>query len=430
MAFLSNLIILILATISDYGSASSNSVYDDTGRCTSTRPFYFSPTISRRPATSKQFIYQVVIDAGSTGSRIHIFTFRRTLAGLIFEKSFYEEIKPGLSFYLDRPQEGAYSISGLLKQALTVVPKNEWESTPVTLKATAGLRLLPQLVAEKILKQVRELLMLCPFKTHSSNVISIMDGDDEGIFAWTTLNFLTSNLNNQSQKTLGALDLGGGSTQIVFKPMLQETVLTSPKSHLNTVKILGTQHNLYSHSYLGLGLMSARDAVFEFTSLKHVNGSAHSISASPCMLPHYEGIWSYSGKEIIINGNSSFSYETCHYYVKQVVTQIHQPVEIVDRAFYAFSYYYDIAIDLGLITPGVGGPLSLGSYIKATKKVCSDEGKGALANVPFLCLDAVYVTTLLRNGYGFQETQVFQVARRINNVELSWALGAALHMLH
>lgn len=54
------------------------------------------------------------------------------------------------NFYI----QGAYSISGLLKQALTVVPKNEWESTPVTLKATAGLRLLPQLVAEKILKQV------------------------------------------------------------------------------------------------------------------------------------------------------------------------------------------------------------------------------------------------------------------------------------
>ena len=91
--------------------------------------------------------------------------------------------------------------------------------------------------------------------------------------------------------------------------------------------------------------------------------------------------------------------------------------------------------------------------------VCSEENYEKLNQSPFLCLDAVYITTLLRKGYGFPDSQFlqvthkgslfwfivflagkcyliwivlnafFQIARKINNVEVSWALGAALHML-
>lgn len=415
------------------GEASQNGVCVDTGQCKSADIFYILPPISRQTAKPKELVYQVVIDAGSTGSRIHVFTFRRTSAGegLILENTDFDEIEPGLSYYLNKPEEGVYSVKGLLQQALKFVPKSEWHSTPVSLRATAGLRLLPDLVAGNIMKQVRKVLMLSPFKT-LNDFISIMDGDDEGIFAWTTLNFLTDNLNKQL--SFGALDLGGGSTQIVFKPMSQETILKSPESHLNTVKILGSQYDLYSYSYLGLGLMSARQAVLDFTTslVGNVNavGNIGNVSTNPCIQPTYEGVWSFSGKKIMIHGNSSFGYENCLHYVKQIVSKVHQPAEIVDRDFYAFSYYYDTAIVLGLIAPNVGGPLSLQRYLNAAKKVCSEEGKEMLLDNPFLCLDAVYITTLLRNGFGFQETQIFQVTRKINNVELSWALGAALHMLH
>lgn len=403
----------------------------DDGHCKATIPLFISPCVSKTSIKAKQLSYQVVIDAGSTGSRIHIFTFRRTLAGLILEKADFSETEPGLSSYLNKPEEGAYSVNKLLQQALAFVPKKEWTSTPVSLKATAGLRLLPELVAEKIMSQVRNVLLWSPFQVLNSDFASVMDGDDEGIFAWITLNFLTDNLNEISQRTNGALDLGGGSTQIVFKPMSQDTILSSPQSHLNTVKILGTQYNLYSYSYLGLGLMSARQAVFGFTSLdNNVNGINRSVTTSPCIFPMYKGIWSFSGKEIMIQGNNSFSYENCLHYVKEIVTEVHQPDEIVNRDFYAFSYYYDIALSLGLIGANTGGgALSLGSYIKATKKACSNESKAMLATSPFLCLDSIYITTLLRNGYGFQETQIFHLTKKIKNVELSWALGAALHMV-
>ncbi|XP_028409036.1 ectonucleoside triphosphate diphosphohydrolase 5-like [Dendronephthya gigantea] len=383
------------------------------------------------PALSKYFpsgklLYQVVIDAGSTGSRIHIFRFSHTLRGIKLENSDFEEIEPGLSYYSTKPEKGVYSVSGLLRKALDVVPKNKWRSTPVSLRATAGLRLLPDSVAHNIIEEVRKLLIVSPFKKSDSDFISIMNGDDEGIFAWTSLNFLTGNL-VKSGETLGALDLGGGSAQIVFKPMSKETILSSPETHVNTVKILGTEHDLYSYSYLGLGLMSARLAVLNFTvSANNKNGS---ISSSPCLLPSYYGTWSFSGNDYVVQGNMSFSYENCLHYVEKIVTNVHQPAEIVKRKFFAFSYFYDIAVSLGLVDEANGGLLSLERYIQAAKKVCLMGSYEKLDKSPFLCLDAVYITTLLRKGYGFHNSQFLQIARKINNVEVSWALGAALHML-
>ena len=50
--------------------------------------------------------------------------------------------------------KGVYSVSGLLRKALDVIPKSKWKSTPVSLRATAGLRLLPENVAHNIIKEV------------------------------------------------------------------------------------------------------------------------------------------------------------------------------------------------------------------------------------------------------------------------------------
>lgn len=59
------------------------------------------------------------------------------------------------------------------------------------MKATAGLRILPQEQADNILNALQELFKKTPFLT-DENSIEIMDGTDEGIFSWFTVNFLLS----------------------------------------------------------------------------------------------------------------------------------------------------------------------------------------------------------------------------------------------
>lgn len=52
--------------------------------------------------------------------------------------------------------QGGDTIRQLLKVAKKTVPKEEWRQTPVVLKATAGLRLLPEEKARALLDEVRQ----------------------------------------------------------------------------------------------------------------------------------------------------------------------------------------------------------------------------------------------------------------------------------
>ncbi len=49
------------------------------------------------------------------------------------------------------------SVNNLLKVAKDFIPRERWSNTPISLKATAGLRLLPGNRAQNILEKVREL---------------------------------------------------------------------------------------------------------------------------------------------------------------------------------------------------------------------------------------------------------------------------------
>ncbi|EDO31584.1 predicted protein, partial [Nematostella vectensis] len=86
-------------------------------------------------------------------------------------------------------------IYDLLQKAKDVIPVHQWHATPVALKATAGLRLLPVKSAKHLLHEVYEVFSASPFNipAHQPHCVSIMDGLDEGIFAWVTVNFLTGN---------------------------------------------------------------------------------------------------------------------------------------------------------------------------------------------------------------------------------------------
>lgn len=87
--------------------------------------------------------------------------------------------------------QGALKIAELLELAKKEIPKEYWAKTPLILKATAGLRMLPQEQADNILNALKELFIKTPFLT-DENSIEIMDGTDEGIFSWFTVNFLLS----------------------------------------------------------------------------------------------------------------------------------------------------------------------------------------------------------------------------------------------
>ena len=134
--------------------------------------------------------YSVVFDAGSTGSRIHVYRFSvESGGGLVLKHDDFHQTEPGLSFYAGRPMEAAESLSILLDAVQSSIPLQSLAETPCQLKATAGLRLLAGNQAEEILSAVQEKLARTDYSI-GPNAVSILDGRYEGAYAWLTLNYL------------------------------------------------------------------------------------------------------------------------------------------------------------------------------------------------------------------------------------------------
>lgn len=386
--------------------------------------------ISDRPASDagRRFQFGIMFDAGSTGTRIHVFKFQMEDKGApTLAHETFRAIKPGLSAYADEPQQCAAGIVELLEVAKSSVPPSYWTSTPVVLKATAGLRLLPGQKADQLLDRVRALFLESPFLSADDSV-SIMDGTDEGISAWITVNFLTGGLHSAHSPMVGMLDLGGGSTQITFSPQDEKTIQTSPIDHIRSFQMFNNTHMVYAHSYLGLGLMSARLAILGGVDTPPLGGSTELVSS--CLAPEYSGSWEHADITYTVKGQRTGEpvYEACLSRVEKVLYQkVTEASGVTNMDFYAFSFYYDRAVDIGAIDEKKGGTIQVSDYIQAAKRVCGGLSGGPQQS-PFLCLDLVYISVLLQE-LGFPPQKQFRLARTINQVETSWALGATFHYM-
>ncbi|KAI1897884.1 hypothetical protein AGOR_G00087850 [Albula goreensis] len=381
--------------------------------------------IVTRPANASRIFYGVMFDAGSTGTRIHVYTFiQKDRAELpVLDNEMFQSVKPGLSAYADMPERGGDTVRQLLKVAKRTVPRLEWKRTPVVLRATAGLRLLPEGKARSLLKQVHEVFEESPFFV-PDNSVSIMDGTNEGILAWVTVNFLTGHLYSSSKKTVGTLDLGGGSTQITFLPKSKKTIEAAPADYIARFDMFNTTYQLYTHSYLGNGLKAARLATLGALGAE---GLEWRVFTSSCLPKKFQEDWTFGGITYKVSGveDGSAGFKPCYEEVLKVVKGIvHQPLELKGGSiFYAFSYYFDRAVDAGLIDGSEGGAVEVRDFKKRAKEVCNKKAKYRTVS-PFLCMDMTYITCLLKEGFGFKENTVLQLTKKVNNVEASWALGA------
>uniref|UniRef100_A0A673WLD5 nucleoside diphosphate phosphatase n=1 Tax=Salmo trutta TaxID=8032 RepID=A0A673WLD5_SALTR len=379
----------------------------------------FYPVSLSRPANSSRIFYGVMFDAGSTGTRIHVYTFiQKDPEELpVLDNEMFHSIKPGLSAYADIPEMGGYTVRQLLKVAKKTVPQLDWKRTPLVLKATAGLRLLPPEKAQALLEQVQDVFDESPFFVPDDSV-SIMDGTNEGILAWVTVNFLTGHLYAETRKTVGILDLGGGSTQITFLPKSKKTIVSSPADYIARFDMFNSTYELYTHR-----------PPFIIILLLYATGLEWRVFKSSCLPKKFREEWSFGGLTYTVSGipdgESYAGYKLCYQEVLKVVKGIvHQPYELKNTCvLYAFSYYFDRAVDAGLIDGTQGGMLEVRDFKKGAKEVCNKMSKYRPVS-PFLCMDMTYITCLLKDGFGFKENTVLQLTKKVNNVETSWALGA------
>lgn len=378
--------------------------------------------------------FAVVLDAGSTGSRVHVYRFK--LCGKKIqsvEDELFAEVKPGLSSYANNPKHAAMSLLPLLEKAKGKVPKDLHRCTPIVLKATAGLRLLKDADSDAILDHVRRAIAkttfhLGPIKDYHETedkmkiAVDVMDGREEGLLAWMTVKFLQM----EEAQAPAVLELGGGSAQIVFQVDSLPNERDLWDKYYTKEYFGGQDHIMYQNSYLGYGLKEARRTILK----EHVLKSNGTIQCLPRNFNTTVEMATNSKSYVYGGGND---WDQCYKHVAATMfpegactwssgcsfNGIHQPVIPYSTKVLAFSYFNDRLEPLGL---KAGSTLS--DIEAAGRSLCRQD-----LDKPWHCMDLVYIHALLSRGFKLSQNHMISCAKKIKGYEAGWALGSAVRLL-
>ncbi|KAM9392223.1 ectonucleoside triphosphate diphosphohydrolase 2-like [Pholidichthys leucotaenia] len=206
-------------------------------------------------------MYGIVLDAGSSHTAMYIYKWladKQNGTGVVTQHSECHVEGKGISSYEGAVGGAAKSLEKCLDGAVMEIPKSRHQQTKICLGATAGMRLLHMAnpsESQRIMKEVENKLRSYPFKFEEAVILS---GQREGAYGWVTVNYLMGNFIkygfvgrwlNPGRATIGAMDLGGASTQITFE--------TSEKvendSNVMELKLYGQKYRLYTQSFLCYG---------------------------------------------------------------------------------------------------------------------------------------------------------------------------------
>ncbi|PHH63415.1 hypothetical protein CDD81_6016 [Ophiocordyceps australis] len=419
--------------------------------------------------------YVLMIDAGSTGSRIHVFKFNNCGAVPELETEEFkmtDKAVGGLSKYKDDPVAAAQSLDPLMQHAMQHVPDKVKGCTPVAVKATAGLRLIGPEKSQAILDEVRRHLETdypFPVVSEEQNGVAVMDGALEGVYAWITTNYLLGKIGGPDKgATAAVFDLGGGSTQIVFEPTFKGAAdggmpeKLAEGDHKYSLDFGGRHFDLYQHSHLGYGLMSARKAIHKKLvadiDAKEKDSSWMSKPiVHPCIAPgmstevEVEMDDQPTARTFNFTGPSQPAPAQCRNLAEKILLKdadcklapcsfngIHQPSlakTFSQEDVYIFSYFYDRTKPLGM-----PDSFTLREMHDLTQTVCMGrngwdvfttmpDAMSELKDRPEHCLDLSFMMALLHTGYEMPIDREVKIAKKIKGNELGWCLGASLPLL-
>ncbi|KAK8017508.1 Guanosine-diphosphatase [Apiospora rasikravindrae] len=402
--------------------------------------------------------YVLMIDAGSTGSRIHVYKFNNCGSTPELEKEEFkmtEKSVGGLSKYKDDPIAAAKTLDDLMAVAMQTVPDKLKGCSPVAVKATAGLRMIGAEASDKILETTPS-----PVVSREENGVAIMDGSDEGVYAWITTNYLLGKIGGPDQSPTAAIfDLGGGSTQIVFEPTFKGAAnggmpeKMAEGDHKYKLAFGGRDFELYQHSHLGYGLMAARNSIH----LNLIEDLAKGQTGNAWLnqpivdLGNDHGALGKGKIEVNMTGPATPAPAQCRSMAERILKKesactlapcsfngVHQPSlakTFAKEDVFVFSFFYDRLKPLGM-----PDSFTLRELHDLTNTVCGGEKAwevfgsipGAMEELRDrgeYCLDLNFMIGLLHTGYDMPIDREVRIAKKIKGNELGWCLGASLPLL-
>ena len=367
----------------------------------------FVTTIATASTTSCQEHYCLaVVDAGSTGSRLHIYAYDvdKQNNPINIEHVWSNKVKPG--FASIEPSQAV--VDTYLTNLFANSPE---QNVPVYFYATAGMRLVS--VAKQ--KSYYDALKQWAEKNRQSNVIiaKTITGREEGVFGWLAVNYKLGSLQSNNKPLVGVMDMGGASVQITF-PAEQTNTINS--NDLVSMDIYNRHITLFSHSFLGLGQ----------TEMSHQYFNDSSCFSNDYPLPNGE----------LGSGNAKI----CQQNVSKLINDVHQVRETASSALIGnrISDWYAISGLSALVKNKpfnftnnqftsqdlleiADNELCQTSWYTLLEQYSSNEY--AYVN----CLTSSYYYALLANGYGLETNQTIHYLSDKEDVD--WTLGVVLHVV-
>ncbi|KAJ0256963.1 apyrase 5 [Hirschfeldia incana] len=394
--------------------------------------------------------YSVVIDGGSSGTRVHVFGYRIKSGNPVFDFSGDEgyasmKLSPGLSSYADDPEGASASVAELVEFAKGRVPKGKLKESEIRLMATAGMRLLELSVQERILEVARRVLRSSGFKFRDESAL-VISGSDEGIYAWVVANHALGSLGGDPLLTTGIVELGGASTQVTF--VSSEHV---PSEFSRTITYGNVSYRIYSHSFLNLGQDAAHEKLWESLNKLAANSTEKGIVTDPCTPKGYIPDKNSTGEGIVSPAESSkftdslqaagnFSKcrsaafnilqegkDKCHYKhcsIGSTFTPTLRGSFLATENFFHTSKFFELREKDWLSEMVIAGESFCGDdWSKLKAKHPTFKGENLLR----YCFSSAYIVSMLHDSLGVAlDDQRVEFASEAGEkgIPLDWALGA------
>ena len=336
----------------------------------------------------------VIVDVGSTGSRLHIYQYQKAInQAKDFKLIATNSISPGLSS-ISEGNIAPYLADLFSKKIIATLSQAEQKLTPVYFYATAGMRLLSAPEQKYYYKAVRAwLLKNTAFKIIDARTIT---GQEEGVYGWIALNFLRGFAHCQK---MGLLDMGGASTQIAFLNKKYSNIKVELNHHI---------YPIFSVSFLGLG---QNMAITQFSNMRACFNKGYPLP----------------------NGAlGTGDYNQCSEQISNLLRVHHLPFNtgvlksIRATRFNAISGFSHVARRFDLPSK-----FTIKQFVSAGKKWCHRNWSSLTQAVgdQYLfrsCFSGAYQARLLTEGYGFKINSDLATNREIQGQRITWTLGVLL----
>ncbi|KGL81522.1 Ectonucleoside triphosphate diphosphohydrolase 8, partial [Tinamus guttatus] len=395
--------------------------------------------------------YGLVFDAGSTHTSLYIYQWpaeKENGTGIVSQVEACAVSGPGISSYADSPALAGASLKPCLDKAMTIVPAKLQKETPTYLGATAGMRLLREqnsTKAEQVFAEVAKAIRQYPVDFRGAQILT---GDEEGTFGWITVNYLLETLVKGAAGEKGrTLLLWAGSSHAKDVSHYAQVLLGSRSCFLGGLSMgwaveegsgCHPQPSATNSSCPLQGSSSPQQVSHPcYPKGYQENVTAAALYDSPCVptpstaspaqVFTVTGTGDPAACKTAIEKLFNFScgaHRTCGF------NGIYQPP--VQGQFFAFSGFYYTFDFLNLTDQQ-----SLGHVNSTIWAFCNNTWKELVEDFPqeterlhMYCSIAVYILTLLLDGYKFDEHtwSGIHFSKKAANTDIGWTLGFMLNL--